>query len=220
MADHLREWSDVVPGCSEWMAIFADLARYSDAEFGRDDGFSAGRPTDLQDDGAWTLPLLYRLLAWRPLPSQSDTAPSPGELLQETCRLGALLFMAPVWRHHGVHPVRSRILSRKLESLVSSDATAWSEQGALWTWQLWALYMGAVEEAREATLEGTAEAADAPRALETAVAELLVRQGVESWPAARHLLSNILLPERLFGAKDTTVGAKVACLIKQRLAST
>lgn len=51
--------------------------------------------------GSWMEPTIYRLLAIRPL----NHGDGREIVIEEVCRLGTLLFLAPLWRNFGQSPV-------------------------------------------------------------------------------------------------------------------
>jgi hypothetical protein len=88
--------------------------------------------------GCWLEPTLWRLLTLRPL--QQGT--SPGHVIEEVCRLGTLLFLAPIWRWMGHSPVWTSALTQNLIHVLHSQMIEWKELKPL---LVWTIYFGAVE---------------------------------------------------------------------------
>ena len=88
--------------------------------------------------GSWLEPILHRLLAARSM--LRGTARE--HVMEEVCRLGTLLFLAPIWRVLGANPVRTAAVSRGLLDVLLGRVVAWDELRPL---LVWVLYFAAVE---------------------------------------------------------------------------
>ncbi|OAL42862.1 hypothetical protein IQ07DRAFT_667113 [Pyrenochaeta sp. DS3sAY3a] len=82
----------------------------------------------------WMEPMLHRLLSLRPM--HPNTTPSRASLIEEVCRLGALLFLAPIWRSFGIHPVRSKRIRQNLLALLNGHLVEWGKLRVLLLWAL------------------------------------------------------------------------------------
>ena len=190
-----------MPGQPEWLRIYESLVLFSIHSFP-----APIRAATLEHShsGAWTNPVAFRLLSFRPLQKFGISNQS---LVQEACRLGSLLYLAPVWRMFGVHPLRSEILVHKLKALFDSHMMEWSR---LWKLQLWVLFVGAME----------AQVVDDLVSLTWFVLEIastLLEHGIHSWSRGLACIQEILWAETIFGGKDNTLGLEVDELLKQEL---
>lgn len=89
--------------------------------------------------------MLHRLLSLRSM--QPKIIPTRASVIEEVCRLGTLLFLAPIWRSFGIHPVRSKRIRQNLLAILNEHLVEW---GKLRVLLLWAL----AHAAREAEEDG------------------------------------------------------------------
>lgn len=189
-------WNRELAAYPKWLDLFADMANFSFHTF---EGLSY-RPHStmvLSDFGAWASNTIHQFLSWRPL---SCTSPRSA-IIQEACRLGALIYLVPVWRFFGVAPVVSGYLISKLKLFLELNHVEW---GALWAVQAWILYMAALE---------------APGCQEEAwfydqLACVLEFNGVTNWDDAMTYMKNILRFDCLFGGKDETLRTEVMAILE------
>ena len=144
-------------------------------------------------EAAWTNPLIYRLLVFRPIEWHGT---SNAAVLQEACRLGALLFLVPLWRLTGVSPVFSESLVGKLRVLLMSYSVEWY---GLWKLKLWVFYMGAVE----------ADAANDRYWYEDAIVEIMDEQGILDWEEGLLYVKEVLWVGEVFASKDLALALEV-----------
>jgi hypothetical protein len=92
-------WSSACLDVPEWLSAYTDLVAFALCSFKRNPSMRqlADMPSEF---GAWSNPMIHRLLSWHP----TEGTVSQNTIVQETCRLGALLYLVPVWRCLGVSP--------------------------------------------------------------------------------------------------------------------
>ena len=193
-----RLWAQEIPGQPEWIRIYESLVLFSAEAF----PIPAGSAT-LQDSrtGAWTNPIFYRLLRFRPL---EQLGISNQSLIQEACRLGSLLYLAPVWRMFGVYPVRPQTFVGKFKDLLVTHQISWLK---LWKLQLWVLFMAAME----AYLVG-----------ETAwfveeITDTLHEHGIKSWDEGLACIQEILWIETIFDGEISSLCQVIGNQIEQSI---
>lgn len=71
-----------------------------------------------------------------------------GNVMEEVCRLGTMLFLAPIWRWLGASPVWTFTLTRNLLSVLHGYMIEWAELKPL---LVWSVFFAALEtrDARE-----------------------------------------------------------------------
>jgi hypothetical protein len=94
---------------------------------------------DTTDVGHWTSPPIYILVSWRPLNGRAKT--DGCAIIEETCRVTFLLYMAPIWRRFGAYPVRTD-LEASCIYLTQFASSEWADSRRL---RLWALLMASLE---------------------------------------------------------------------------
>lgn len=120
-------------GYSQWMMLFRDLLSFSESTFSRDSMMDSS-----SEFGAWTNPMIHRLLSWRP----NRGNPTPEQAALEACRIAALLLLSRVWRFFGVRPVISDFLIDKLVLVLKVCEGDW---GVLEQFQTWVLCLCSME---------------------------------------------------------------------------
>jgi hypothetical protein len=157
----LDSWSEELPGSDSWLSIFKDLTRLF------------GNPQ--VPANSWMEPTIYRLLAFRPL----ETRITRDAIIEEVCRIGGLLFLAPLWRTFGVMAIRTACLRRNLLTLLQSHFAEWGLLHNLFLWTL-------VNAAREA---------DSDREREQFVLMIVIvmrKIDVEDWSGLIDLLKGVI----------------------------
>ena len=127
-------WKKRLPRWLDWVSIFDDIVQM----ISLDQTFNERQLMLAITSGSWTEPTLYRLLSIRPLENGSSWE----YVMEEVCRLGTLLFLAPIWRALGQTPVRTAMMSRKLLLVLVENMGEWNELKPL---LVWALYFAAIE---------------------------------------------------------------------------
>jgi hypothetical protein len=113
-------WQHELPDTAVWISIFDSISNLlSDASV----------PINV-----WMEPILHRLLSFRPL--QVDSIPPRESIIEEVCRIGTLLFLAPLWRTFGVHPVRTATLRQNLLFIIHNYFASWGELRIVLIWVL------------------------------------------------------------------------------------
>jgi hypothetical protein len=191
-----RIWTQEMPGQPDWLRIYESLVLFSMDSFPAPVGSAT---LEHPHTGAWSNPIVYRLLTFRPL---QQFGVSNQSLIQEACRLCSLLYLAPVWRMFGVHPVRPETLVQKLQDLLGTHEIKWSR---LWKLQLWALYVGAME----AQLMG-----DVAWFVKE-IACVLHEHGINSWDRGLACIQEVLWVERIFGGKDSNLSREIDGLLQR-----
>lgn len=156
-----NSWSEELPGSDSWLSIFKDLTRLF------------GNPQ--VPANSWMEPTIYRLLTFRPL----ETHITRDSIVEEVCRIGGLLFLAPLWRTFGVMAVRTRCLRRHLLTLLQNHFADW---GLLQNFLLWTL----VNAAREA--DSDKERAQFAMMIVMAMQKI----DVEEWDGLRGVLRDVI----------------------------
>ena len=118
------------------MTIFDDIVQL----ISLDGAFNKQQLELAATSGSWIEPTIHRLLAIRPLALGNNR----GNVLEEICRLGTLLFLTSFWRILGQSPVHTMTLSRNLRLVLLQYQTEWHELKPLFAWTL---YHAAVETA-------------------------------------------------------------------------
>ncbi|KAH7413949.1 hypothetical protein DE146DRAFT_638973 [Phaeosphaeria sp. MPI-PUGE-AT-0046c] len=127
-------WKRMLPLRLDWITIFDDVVQL----ISRDQAFSEEQLDLCMRSGCWVEATLWRLLSIRPLHLGSEDE----HVMEEVCRLGTLLFLAPCWRQLGHSPVWTAALSRNLLSVLMKHMIEWKELKPLLAWTL---FFAAVE---------------------------------------------------------------------------
>jgi myo-inositol catabolism protein IolC len=129
-------WKQQLPTHLDWVTIFDDVVQL----ISLDGAFNKQQLELAATSGSWIEPTIHRLLAIRPLALGSNR----GNVLEEVCRLGTLLFLTSFWRTLGQSPVHTMTISRNLRLVLLQYRTEWYELKPLLAWTL---YHAAVETA-------------------------------------------------------------------------
>ncbi|KAK5716970.1 hypothetical protein LTR17_016187 [Elasticomyces elasticus] len=191
IADIRRGWTTRFPdeGSKLWLSIFEDLARFS---WLAEEDFTiavVGEPGRILPE--WTEVLLHRLLR---IPQQfslmetviggAHRSTLETDILAEACRLGCLLFLAPLWRKYEVTPVPTVVLLRKQSGLLKLLSLDGGQPLEPWLLNLlfWVLCISALETVTYAassnTPAGSAEAEALTRRLISALASVAACMGI------------------------------------------
>lgn len=127
-------WKQQLPTELEWITIFDHLSQLITL----DHAFTPKEMEGALTTGCWVEPTLVRLLAMRPLTRGNERC----HVIEEVCRLGTLLFLAPIWRWFGASPVWTFNISANLLSVLNAHMVEWDELKPLLTW---AVYFAAIE---------------------------------------------------------------------------
>lgn len=127
-------WKKMLPMRLDWISIFDDVVQL----ISLDQAFSEEQLDLCMRSGCWLEPTIWRLLSTRPLQLGNED----GHVMEEVCRLGTLLFLAPCWRQLGHSPVWTAALSRNLLAVLIKHMIEWKELKPLLAW---VLFFAAVE---------------------------------------------------------------------------
>lgn len=96
------------------------------------------------DVPVWFNVVIHRLLSLRPLGTGVDL-PDIDSIFAEICRIGMLLYMAPIWRMYGAYPSYTQALTQKLVDISNnwSGWVGWDDEH--FSILLWTLSVGAFE---------------------------------------------------------------------------
>jgi hypothetical protein len=178
--------------------VYADIAAFSFRSF--KDYKCTNELAEISSDiGSWSNPLIHRLLGWRP----AEVTVSRDTIIQETCRLGALLYLVPVWRLFGVSPVFSRVHRQKMKAVIADHEVNWSHA---WVTKLWSLYMGGVEALDSADEDWYVGE----------IVDTLVNHEIKDWETGLERVKDILWFDCLFVDGNDRLGAKVGAMLSDR----
>jgi hypothetical protein len=127
-------WKQQLPMRTDWITIFDDIVQL----ISLDHAFSEEQLVLSITSGSWIEPTMWRLLTVRPLQHGSGREC----VMEEVCRLGTLLFLAPLWRKLGHSPVWTAAISRNLLVVLVTHFIEWKELKPLLAW---VVYFAAVE---------------------------------------------------------------------------
>lgn len=172
---------------SEWLNAYEVVAIFSFSAFGLPQHQNPVLSICSRDGcGAWVNPVVHTFLSWRPPADLACT----GSLMQETCRLGMLLYLNHVRRFLGIVPSYTGIVASRLKDhLVANYEYLMGDWiGEAWILQIWVLYMAGFG------LQGEPDEAWFFCALGT----LLKRHGLSDWNDVLQLLASVLWFEEVF----------------------
>lgn len=172
----------------DWVTIFDDINQL----IMLDRGFTEKELQLAESTGCWMEPTMVRLLAIRPLLQGIN----PENIMEEVCRLGTILFLAPIWRWLGQRPVWTFQLTRNLLTALNSDMIDWGELKPL---LLWAVYFAAIET-RD------------PQERSQFVFFLAVLMGglqIQDWDGLMQVIKSVLWVERVFARSDEGIRDEV-----------
>jgi hypothetical protein len=127
-------WKKQLPTRLGWISLFDDIVQLVSL----DPAFNREHPLLSVDGGSWMEPFAYRLLCVRPLEQGNER----GNMIEEVCRLGTLLFLTPLWRRLGRYTIWTAVISRKLLLRLMENMVEWNELKPL---LVWVLYFAAIE---------------------------------------------------------------------------
>ncbi|KAL1799052.1 hypothetical protein ACET3X_003089 [Alternaria dauci] len=146
--------------------------------------------------GSWIEPTMYRLLAIRPL-NRSDSREA---VIEEVCRLGTLLFLAPLWRKFGQSPVWTNAISRNLLLVLTKNMIEWNDLKPL---LIWVLYSAAVE---------TKDLAERSQ-LVFMLGILMSGMQLNEWEDIMSIVKSVLWVENVFAGTDELIRDEVMQIV-------
>lgn len=157
-----------------WIQAYSELVYFSKVTQEESTKSNGANWTSATDGGGWTNVLIHRLLGWRPV---IDFRAS-NQWIEESLRIGALLYLAPIWRKFGVHPARTTVLLKKLIGIRHCHPCEW--QG-LWLLEAWVLAMTIIEAEGHDREYLTAEFCDLARGHSLSTKDLLEQVKEVAW---------------------------------------
>jgi hypothetical protein len=180
----------------DWISIFDDIVQL----ISLDRAFTEEQFCLSINSGSWTEPTLWRLLAIRPL----QLGEQREHVMEEVCRLGTLLFMAPLWRKLGHSPVWTAAISRNLLIVLLKHMIEWKELKPLLTW---VLYFAAVE---------TKDLAERSQ-LVFMLAIIMTGLQLNHWDDLMQIVKSVLWVESVFTGTDDLIKDEVMAITMQNL---
>lgn len=168
-------------GNIEWIPVFDDIVQF----ISLDRAFAVEQKELACTSGSWMEPTVYRLLAIRPLRNGSQRE----HLMEEMCRLGTLLFLAPFWRALGQNPVWTAAISRKLLFLLGTNHVEWGHLNPL---LVWILYFAAIE---------TEDHVERSHFI-SMLSALLKSMNIRDWDEIIGIVQGVLWTENVFAGSD------------------
>ncbi|KAF2629211.1 hypothetical protein BU25DRAFT_364230 [Macroventuria anomochaeta] len=189
-------WKQQLPMQLDWVTIFDDVVHL----ISLDRAFNEQQLELAVTSGSWVEPTMYRLLAIRPLLLGNDRK----NVLEEVCRLGTLLFLAPCWRTLGQSPVWTAAISRNLQLVLLQFKTEWNELKPL---LVWTLYFAAVE---------TSDLAE--RSQFVFMLAMVVRNmQLRSWSEVLNAVKGVLWVDKVSAGSDELIRDEVMQIVNHRL---
>lgn len=187
-------WKHQLPFRSEWITIFDDLVQL----ISLDQALNEETLLLAMTSGCWMEPTLWRLLTIRPLKQGNERE----HVMEEVCRIGTLLFLAPIWRVLGFCPVWTAALSRDLLLILMKYMVEWKELKPL---LVWVLYFAAIE---------TNDLAERSR-LVFMLAIVTGGMQLGNWDEIMQVVKSVLWVERVFTGTDDLIRDEVMTIAAQ-----
>lgn len=181
-------WKQRLPMQLDWVTIFDDVVQLITL----DRAFNEQQLELAVTSGSWLEPTMYRLLAIRPLLMGDDCE----NVLEEVCRIGTLLFLAPFWRTLGHNPVWTTAISRNLLLVLLQYKTEWHELKPL---LVWTLYFAAVE---------TSDLAERSQFV-FMLAVVMSGMHLRSWSELMEVVTGVLWVDKVFAGSDELIRDEV-----------
>jgi hypothetical protein len=178
----------------DWVTIFDDIVQL----ISLDHAFSEEQLTLAITSGSWLEPTLWRLLTIRPLNHGNERA----HIMEEVCRLGTLLFLAPFWRVMGQNPVCTAALTHNLLCVLTKHVIEWRELKPL---LLWTIYFAAVE---------TDDLGERSQLI-FMLAVLMCGFRLSTWEDLKQIVKTLLWVEKVFTGADDLIRDEVMVIVRQ-----
>jgi hypothetical protein len=179
----------------DWVTIFDDVVQL----ISLDRAFNEHQLELAVTSGSWMEPTIHRLLAIRPLLMGDERE----NVLEEVCRLGTLLFLAPFWRALGHTPVWTAAISRNLQLVLLQYKTEWHELKPL---LVWTLYFAAAE---------TSDLAERSQFL-FLLAIVMSGMQLRSWGELMEVVKSVVWVDNIFAGSDDLIGDEVMQIVRQK----
>lgn len=187
-------WKQQLPARVDWITIFDDIVQL----IALDKAFSDEQLVLAITSGSWMEPTIWRLLAIRPLQQGTECE----HIMEEVCRLGTLLFLAPLWRILGFTPVWTGQISRNLLLVLTKHMAEWKELKPL---LLWVLCFAAIE---------TNDLAERSQ-LVFMMAIVTGGMQLSDWDSIMGAVKGVLWVERVFAGTDELIRDEVMAIALQ-----
>ncbi|KAH9882667.1 hypothetical protein J1614_000903 [Plenodomus biglobosus] len=185
-------WKQQFPTRQDWITIFDDIVHL----LSQDRAFNSEQLILAITSGSWIEPTIYRLLSIRPLHLGNNR----DHVMEEVCRLGTLLFLAPFWRLLGHNPIWTAAISRNLVNVLVGGFVEWKELRPLLAW---VLYFGAVE---------TGDLAERSQ-LVFMLAVLMGGLQLREWEWLMELVKSVVWVEQVFVGSDELIRDEVMQIV-------
>lgn len=190
-------WKRQLPMQLDWVTIFDDVVQL----ISLDRAFTERQQELAVTSGSWMEPTMYRLLVIRPLLMGDGRE----NVLEEVCRLGTLLFLAPFWRALGHNPVWTAAISRNLQLVLLQYKTEWHDLKPL---LVWTLYFAAVE---------TTDLAERSQFV-FMLAIVMSGMQLHEWGELMEVVKGVLWVDSVFAGSDELISDEVMQIVGQRSA--
>lgn len=190
-------WKQQLPMQLDWVTIFDDVVQLITL----DRAFNERQQELAVTSGSWMEPTMYRLLAIRPLLMGDGRE----NIIEEVCRLGTLLFLAPFWRVLGHNPVWTSAISRNLQLVLLQYKTEWHDLKPLLAWTL---YFAAVE---------TSDLAERSQFV-FMIAIVMNGLHLRNWGQLMEVVQGVLWADSVFASSDELIRDEVMQIVGQRSA--
>ena len=188
-------WKQQLPKQMDWVTIFDDIVQL----ISLDHVLNKQQLELAVTSGSWIEPTMYRLLAIRPLQLGNDRE----NVLEEVCRLGTLLFLAPFWRTLGQSPVWTAAISRNLQLVLLQYKTEWNELKPL---LIWTLYFAAIE---------TSDLAERSQFV-FMLAIVMSGMQLQQWGELLEIVKGVLWVDKVSAGTDELIKDEVMQIVSQR----
>jgi hypothetical protein len=185
-------WKQQLPMSLDWITIFDDVVQLISLDRALTDQQLEAATTS----GSWMEPTMVRLLSIRPMLLGNERE----HIIEEVCRLGTLLFLAPVWRHMGANPVWTFSFSRNLLHVLNTYRAEWVELKPL---LVWAVYFAAIE---------TRDLAERGQFV-LLLAMLMSGMQIKDWDELLRVVKSVLWVDRVFVNSEEAIRDEVMAII-------
>lgn len=189
-------WKQQFPTQQNWISIFDDVTQL----ISLDRAFAEGQLEAAVTSGSWMEPTIFRLLSIRPLEAGNNR----DHIIEEVCRLGTLLFLAPIWRVMGSSPVWTFAFSRNLLFVLNNYMVEWND---LKPFLVWVVYFAAIE---------TVDPVERSRFI-FMLAVLMRGSQITEWEALMRIVKGVLWVEKVFGDSEDNIREEVMGIVAVNL---
>ncbi|CAO2647075.1 Nn.00g079970.m01.CDS01 [Neocucurbitaria sp. VM-36] len=187
-------WKQQLPMQLDWISIFDDIVQL----ISLDRAFNEEQLVLAITSGSWMEPTMYRLLAIRPLQQGNNRE----HVIEEVCRLGTLLFLAPLWRLLGQGPVWTAAISRNLLLVLMKNMVEWNELKPL---LIWVLYFAAIE---------TKDLAERSQFV-FMLGVLMSSMQLQVWDAIMQIIKSVIWVDKVYAGSDELIRDEIMQIVHQ-----